>query len=95
LQVFLVSATGAEHTGAAVDDSIVIKIPTREWALCAIDDLAAEGIQAELLDQTDDAGLHQLLVCGCEESINVIRYELHIAENRVCWESFVNAAIAG
>jgi hypothetical protein len=78
-----------------VDDSIVIKIPTREWALCAIEDLAAEGVRAELLDWTDEAGLHQVRVSGCAESINAIRYELHIAENRVCWESFVNAAIAG
>ena len=77
-----------------MEDSIVIKVPTRPWALCAIDDLAAEGLTAVLLDCTDDAGLYQLHVSGCSERINVIRYELHVAENRVCWESFVNGAIA-
>ncbi|MEA2682247.1 MAG: hypothetical protein QOK05_575 [Chloroflexota bacterium] len=77
-----------------MDDWIIVKVPTRPWALCAIDDLAAEGLKAELLDCTDEAGLYQLRVSGCAESINLIRYELHAPENRICWETFVNATIA-
>ena len=78
-----------------MDDSIVIKVPTRPWALCAIKDLEREGLTAVLLDRQDADGLYQLQVSGCAETISVMRYELHVAENRVCWETFVNEAIAG
>ena len=77
-------------------DTIVIKLPSREWAMCAIDDLATEGLDAELLDTIDADGLYQLRISGPFETIDVIRSglesELH-PPTRVCWESFVNAAI--
>ena len=89
------SPPGRAHTDAALDDRIVVKIPTRPWAVSAVDDLIAEGVKAKLLDCQDAAGLYQVEVSGCPESIALIRYELHIAENRVCWETFVNEAITG
>lgn len=74
-------------------DTIIVKIPSREWALCAVGDLATEGLTAELLDDTD-AGQYQLRISGPFETIDEIRRELHASQTRVCWESFVNAAIA-
>ena len=32
-------------------DSVVVPIPSREWALCAIEDLRREGLSAELVGQ--------------------------------------------
>ncbi|HEV1997264.1 MAG TPA: hypothetical protein VGR61_03920 [Candidatus Dormibacteraeota bacterium] len=76
-------------------DTIVVKIPSRDWAMCAIDDLATEGLTAELLDTLDAEGVYQLRITGPFETIDVIRQELHVPQTRVCWETFVNAAIAG
>ena len=75
-------------------DTIVVKIPTREWALSAIGDLATEGLTGELLEDLDTDGLHQLRISGPFETIDVIRQELEAAPTRICWETFVNAAIA-
>jgi hypothetical protein len=76
-----------------VQDSIVVRLPDRQWALCAIDDLATEGCHARLLPERDADGLWQLHVSGPCELIDQIRFELHVPEVRVCWETFVNSAI--
>jgi len=73
-------------------DSIVVPVTSREWALCAVDDLRAEGLTAELVGQDVD-GRWQVRVEGPAGTIAEIRYGLQAPRGRVCWESFVNAAI--
>lgn len=63
--------------------------------MCAIDDLATEGLTAELLDTLDADGAYQLRITGPCETIDEIRSQVHYAKTRICWETFVNAAIAG
>jgi hypothetical protein len=75
-------------------DSIVVRFPGRKWALSAIDDLRAEGCSARLAG-CDGEGLWLLEVEGPDCHISVIRDALHVPPTRVCWESFVNAAVAG
>ena len=73
-------------------DSVVAPIPSRDWALCAIEDLRREGLSAELEGQ-DARGRWLVRIEGPAESIAEIRYSLEPRGASVCWEAFVNAAI--
>jgi hypothetical protein len=73
-------------------DSIVVPIPSRDWALCAIEDLRQEGMSAELEGQ-NAGGSWLVRIEGPAESIAEIRHSLQPRGARVCWEAFVNAAI--
>lgn len=75
-------------------DEIVIRFPSREWALSAIADLAGEGCQAELLSDRDACGLWQLRVRGPSHLVAEIRLAIHVPESRVDWEAFVNEAVS-
>ena len=73
-------------------DSVVVPVPTREWALSAVDDLRGEGLTAELVGQDCD-GLWQVRVEGPAGTIAEIRYGLNRPRANVCWETFVNEAV--
>jgi len=73
-------------------DSVVVPVPSREWALCAIEDLRREGLFADL-DGQDANGMWQVRVEGPAGTIAEIRYGLQPPRARVCWETFVNAAV--
>lgn len=68
-------------------------IPSREWALCAIEDLRREGFSADLVGQ-DARGSYLVRIEGPAESIAEIRYGLQPRGAAVCWEAFVNAALS-
>jgi hypothetical protein len=73
-------------------DSIVVPIPSRDWAMSAIEDLRREGMSAELVGQ--HAGSRWLVrIEGPAGSIAEIRRSLQPLGEPVCWEAFVNAAI--
>ena len=74
-------------------DNVVVSVASRAWALGAVDDLRREGLGAEMIGQ-DAAGLWQVRVEGPSGTIAEIRYELQRPRARVCWETFVNSAIA-
>ncbi len=76
---------------AAVEDTIVVRLPRHDWALCAIGDLQAEGLRATLLDGPDCDGQWPLEVTGPAKTIAIMRYEMNVDANRICWESFVNS----
>ena len=71
--------------------SVTVPIPSREWALVAIEDLRGEGLSAALEGQ-DAAGNWLLRIDGPAYSIGEIRHGLQPLNAPVCWESFVNAA---
>jgi len=73
-------------------DTIVVPIPSRDWALCAIEDLRREGLFAELEGQ-NARGSWLVRIEGPSEFIAEIRYSLQPPGAPVCWEAFVNAAI--
>ena len=73
-------------------DSIVVPIPTRDWALCAIEDLHREGLTAEL-EGRNAVGSWLIRIDGPAETIAEIRHSLHPPPEPVCWEAFVNASI--
>lgn len=73
-------------------DSIVVPIPSRDWALCATEDLRAEGMTAELVGQ-NARGSWLVRIEGPAGSIAEIRYSLQPPVEPVSWEAFVNAAI--
>jgi hypothetical protein len=73
-------------------DSVVVPIPSREWALCAIEDLRREGLSAEL-EGLNARGSWLVRIEGPAGSIAEIRYSLQPRGESVCWEAFVNAAI--
>jgi len=73
-------------------DSIVVPIPSRDWALCAIEDLRREGLTAEL-EGRNALGSWLVRIEGHAGTIAEIRYSLHPPPEPVCWETFVNAAI--
>jgi hypothetical protein len=73
-------------------DSIVVPIPSRDWALCAIEDLRREGLSAEL-DGRNPLGSWLVRIEGPVGTIAEIRFSLHPPPEPVCWEAFVNAAI--
>lgn len=73
-------------------DSIVVPIPSRDWALCAIEDLRREGLSAELVGQ-NARGSWLVRIEGPAGSIAEIRYSLQPRGEPVRWEAFVNAAI--
>lgn len=76
-------------------DSIDVPVPGRKWALCAIEDLRREGLEAELLGCPGDDGPWTVRVSGPAETINEIRVALEVPAQKLCWESLVNAWIAG
>ncbi|MFN2463728.1 MAG: hypothetical protein ABR573_07495 [Candidatus Dormibacteria bacterium] len=78
-----------------VEDSIDIRLPRRDWGLAAAQDLRSEGCRATLAECADCDGLWVLRVCGPERKIAMMRYELNLAGNRVCWESFINGMHLG
>jgi hypothetical protein len=69
----------------------VVPIPSRNWALCAVEDLRREGLSAELEGQ-DARGSWLVRIEGPAGSIAEIRYSLQPRGAPVCWEAFVNAA---
>ena len=73
-------------------DSIVVPIPSRDWALCAIEDLRREGMSAELVGQ-NARGSWLVSIEGPAGSIAEIRDSLQPRSEPVCWEAFVNAAV--
>jgi hypothetical protein len=78
----------------AGSDSIVVPIPTRDWALSAIDDLRGEGLTAEL-EGRNALGSWLVRIEGPMGTIAEIRHSLQPPPEPVCWETFVNAAIGG
>ncbi len=70
----------------------MVPIPSRDWALCAIEDLRREGLSAELEGQ-NARGSWLVRIEGPAGSIAEIRYSLQPRGAPVCWEAFVNAAI--
>jgi hypothetical protein len=73
-------------------DSIEVPIPSRDWALCAIEDLRREGLSAELAGQ-NARGSWLVRIAGPAGTIAEIRCSLHPPREPVRWESFVNDAI--
>lgn len=73
-------------------DTIVVPIPSKDWALCAIEDLHREDMSAELVGQ-NARGSWLVRIEGPAGSIAEIRYSLQPRSEPVCWEAFVNAAI--
>ncbi len=70
----------------------MVPIPSRDWALCAIEDLRREGLSAELVGKNErDSWL--VRIEGPARSIAQIRYSLHGTGESVCWEAFVNTAM--
>jgi hypothetical protein len=69
----------------------VVPIPSREWALCAIEDLRREGLSAELEGQ-NARGSWLVRIEGPAGSIAEIRYGIQPRGEPVCWEAFINAA---
>ena len=76
-------------------DEVIVGFPSREWARCAITDLATEGCLAELLDGGDERGCWQLRVSGPADKISEIRLAARGPAARVDWAAFVNLALAG
>ncbi|HEV3231623.1 MAG TPA: hypothetical protein VG245_05155 [Candidatus Dormibacteraeota bacterium] len=77
-----------------MEDSIVVNLPRRDWAERAAEDLRAEGCRADLLGPDGD-GHWPIRVTGAAATIALMRYQLHLPENRVCWETFVNSCAVG
>jgi hypothetical protein len=73
-------------------DRVVVPVPSREWALCAIEDLRREGMTAEL-DGEDAGGCWRVKIEGSEVSIAEIRSALRRPREAVSWDAFVNAAV--
>ena len=67
-------------------------IPSRDWALCAIEDLRREGLSAELVGQNERGGW-LVRIEGPAPSIAEIRHSLQPRDEPVCWEAFVNTAM--
>jgi hypothetical protein len=76
----------------AGSESIVVPIPSRDWALCATEDLRREGMSAELVGQ-NAGGSWLVRIEGPAGSIAEIRESLQPRSVPVCWEAFVNAAL--
>ena len=76
----------------AGSDRIVVPLPSRDWALCAIEDLRREGLTAEL-EGRNTLGSWLVRIEGPAGTIAEIRHSLHPPPEPVCWEAFVNAAI--
>jgi hypothetical protein len=72
-------------------DSIVVPIPSRDWALCAIEDLRREGMSAELVGQ-NARGRWLVRIEGPAGSIAEIRFSLRPRSEPVSWESIVNGS---
>jgi hypothetical protein len=73
-------------------DSIVVPIPSRDWALCAIDDLRREGMSAQLVGQ-NASGSWLVKIEGPARSIAEIRSSLQPPGERVSWETSADAAM--
>ena len=73
-------------------ESVVVPIPSREWALCAMEDLRREGLSAELEGQ-DARGRWLVRIEGPAGSIGEIRCGLQPRGAPVCWEAFVIAVV--
>jgi hypothetical protein len=69
-----------------------VPIPSRDWALCAIDDLRLEGLTAEL-EGRNALGSWLVRIEGPAGTIAEIRDSLQPPPEPVCWETFVNAAV--
>ena len=72
-------------------DSIVVPIPSRDWALSAIEDLRREGMSAELVGQNARSSW-LVRIEGPAGSIAEIRFSLQPRGEPVCWEAFVNGS---
>jgi hypothetical protein len=73
-------------------DSIVVPIPSREWALSAIEDLRREGLTAEL-EGRNALGSWLVRIEGPAGTIAEIRNSLQPPPEPVCWEAIVNDLI--
>ncbi|HEV3233585.1 MAG TPA: hypothetical protein VG329_03450 [Candidatus Dormibacteraeota bacterium] len=75
-------------------ERVVLRIPTREWAVDAIDDLRGEGFEATLLDPDTCDGPWRLLVEGPADMIARMRQAVHGPIQPFCWETWVNQSAA-
>jgi hypothetical protein len=75
-------------------DVVVVPFPRQDWALSAVDDLRKEGCCAELLPGPAPDGSWCVEVSGSAEQLYLIRQSMQPIQ-RVCWETFINATIAG
>ncbi len=73
-------------------DTIVVPVPTREWALVAIEDLRRESLTAELEGQNAD-GFWLVKIEGPAGSIAEIRYGVHAPRRAVNWEAPLNPPV--
>jgi hypothetical protein len=88
--LFLVVTLPGRVHDAVVDDSIVIHLPRRDWAISALDDLRGEGCRGVLVGGPDCDGQWALQVTGPAEKIAMMRYEMNLDANRICWEQYIN-----
>lgn len=73
-------------------DTIVVPVPTREWALVAIEDLRRECLTADLEGQDAD-GFWLVKIEGPAGSIAEIRYALHAPGRAFNWEALLNPTV--
>jgi hypothetical protein len=71
-----------------------VPIPSRDWALCAIEDLRREGMSAELVGQ-NARGSWLVRIEGPAGSIAEIRYSLQPPCDPVAWDAFINGSSVG
>ncbi|MDP9325536.1 MAG: hypothetical protein M3O87_03255 [Candidatus Dormibacteraeota bacterium] len=71
-------------------DRVIVRIPTREWAVDAIGGLRDEGFEATLLEPEVCDGPWRLLVEGPADRIACMRQGAHGPSQPFCWEAFVN-----
>ncbi len=68
---------------------VLFRVPRREWADSAIEELAEEGCRAEVLQGPDCEGCWTLLVTGPEDEVRSIRDALGAHATPFCWEAFL------
>ena len=76
-------------------DEVVVRLPSREWAECAVEDLATEGCQAVVEPVPAADGTWALRITGPADKIAEIRYATQVPACRVDWAEFVNSVISG
>jgi hypothetical protein len=76
-----------------MDHTILVHFPRQDWAHSAMEDLRREGCDAQLLPGPGLDGTWCLRVSGSAAQIHEIRQSMQPIQP-VCWETFVNDAIA-
>ena len=75
-------------------DRVLVRVPTRAWAVEAISGLRREGFDATLLEPEMCDGPWRLLIEGPAEKIACMRQAAHGPTRPFCWETFVNQPAA-